>query len=106
MEKKTNVIFLEQSGHWTVFTSIFLTDTRVISDDTSGYYYAKSWKGLFGSIAPTTVVTVAYQSLNRQQNKNFYRAFYRQSGSGSALDNNEEVLNLYVFWRFLVGVYI
>lgn len=42
MEKKTNTIFLEQSWHWTVFTSIFVTDTLVISRDISGHCYAKS----------------------------------------------------------------
>lgn len=79
-------------------TSICVIDTLVTSCDTSGHCYAKSWKGLLGDIAPTTVITVAYKSLNRQQKKIFFRAFPRQSGSGSVPDNNEEILNHYIFW--------
>lgn len=39
----------------TAFTSVFVTDTLIISCGTLGHYYAKPWKGLLGNIAPTGV---------------------------------------------------
>lgn len=79
MSWKTNIIFLEQSWHWTGFTSIFVTDTLVIFCDTSGHCYTKSWTVLLGGIAATTVIKMVYQCLNRQQNIFFPELFIGNS---------------------------